>query len=88
MAGERATRALMARPPRGLCSMTLTGEQARLLDDQVRLVVDYQLDKLNGYIPLRDQLKELARNCYLQGVLDGQQVRVPDGVGSVDGGQR
>lgn len=62
--------------PYGLCSMKLTGEQARLLDDQVKLVVQHQLDCLNGYRPLREQLQELARNCYLQGVLDGQQVRV------------
>lgn len=58
----------------GLCKMDLTGEQARLLDDQVRLVVNHHADHITAYRPLRDQLFDLARSCYLQGVLDGQQV--------------
>jgi hypothetical protein len=67
----------MARSPKGLCRMDLGTEQAKVLDDQIKLVVDHQFSKLNAYEPLIKQMKELARNCYLQGVLDGQQVRPP-----------
>lgn len=70
------TRALMARPPKGLARMDLNAEQVKLIDAQISLVVDYQLGKLTAYTPLRDQFKELARNCYLQGVLDGNQARM------------
>lgn len=68
------SRAHMARPPKGLAYMDLNKEQTRLLDDQVRIVVDYQIDNIQPRKPLADQFKELARNCYLQGVLDGQQL--------------
>lgn len=73
--GSTAPAAHMARPySMGLCRMELSRENAAVLDEQIRLVVRYQLDTLNGDKPLREQLQELGRNCYLQGVLDGQQL--------------
>jgi hypothetical protein len=80
MAGNRSARAHMARPPKGLAYMDLNGEQTKLLDDQVRLVVEHQIQTIDPRKPLADQFRELARNCYLQGVLDGHQVRATAGV--------
>jgi hypothetical protein len=56
--------------PYGLCREQLKKEDVVLLDKELAEIVRFQEHRMTAYATLHDMFKELARNAYLQGVLD------------------
>ena len=57
-----------------LVSMEIPGDQAAAIMEQVRDILGYHKAKMSGAVPLDEQFKALAFDCYTQGLIDGQQV--------------
>lgn len=62
---------------RKLVGVDIPADQAKAVLEQIGDVLGFHIESLNPRAPLADQMKALAFDCYLQGLMDGQQVRVP-----------
>jgi hypothetical protein len=54
--------------------MEIPADQAAAVLDQVRDILGYHVAKLTASVPLDQQMKALAFDCYTQGLIDGAQV--------------
>ena len=50
-------------------------EQADIAKQQIRDIVDYHLSKFSAWKDIDEQMKSVAFDCYVQGLLDGNQIK-------------
>lgn len=50
----------------------------KAVDEQLHDILGYHAATVDASRPLREQFRALARDCYLQGLLDGAKVRPRD----------
>lgn len=60
-----------------LIVIELPAKHARIMDERIAPYLDRSVKTLTARVPLHDQLRELARNAYHQGLVDGAQVADP-----------
>jgi hypothetical protein len=60
-----------------LGTMSLSAEQAKTLDRQIEDAIVLYLHRFNVDKPIRGQMESLARDAYLQGLIDGAQLPHP-----------
>lgn len=58
-----------------LVTAQFTAEQMDAVDKQARDIVQFHVAGFTAYKDIESQMCALARDCYIQGLLDGNQVR-------------
>lgn len=56
-----------------ICSIPQDG--VAMLDKQLHDILGYHVESFNSHHRLDLAMKSLARDCYLQGLIDGRQLR-------------
>lgn len=57
-----------------LAAMPTTPEHVAQMDERTSDILGYHLCSLDVNRPLSDKFRALARDCYLQGLMDGSQL--------------
>lgn len=60
----------LRKPDGALTKMPVSADHARAMDGQIAEIVAHHINALDAARPLKDQLIELGRNCYMQGLLE------------------
>jgi hypothetical protein len=62
------------RTRKDLITVKLPAEHVRTAEHQIEAIVRFHIVKFTAYLPMLDQMKSLAFDCYTQGLLDGTAV--------------
>lgn len=65
---------MKVRNNKDLISVEVQPANLKVLDERIAPLLRISADRLNTRIPLYDQLRDIARSAYHQGLCDGAQV--------------
>lgn len=63
---------------RKLLGVDVPAAQAAAITEQIKDILGFHVERFSARVPVDQQMKALAFDCYTQGLLDGQQVQVQE----------
>ncbi len=58
----------------GLMSMSVPVETAKVVDEQIKPIVELHCGRFSTWLSIREQMHRLAFDCYSQGLIHGNQI--------------